>query len=112
MADRRNATPDLDALWMPFTASRRFKADPRMVSRAEGMHYYTADGRAVLDGTAGLWCVNAGHARPRIVEAIRRQAAELDYAPMFNFGHPQAFELARRLAELTPEGLEVPWALM
>jgi beta-alanine--pyruvate transaminase len=106
MADRSNATHDLDALWMPFTANRRFKADPRMVSRAEGMHYYTADGRAVLDGTAGLWCVNAGHARPRIVEAIRRQAAELDYAPMFNFGHPLAFEFARRLSELTPDGLD------
>jgi beta-alanine--pyruvate transaminase len=106
MADVRNATPDLDAFWMPFTPNRRFKADPRIVTRAEGMFYYTADGRQILDGTAGLWCVNAGHCRPRIVEAIRRQAGELDYASSFNLGHPLPFEFARRVAELTPEGLD------
>jgi beta-alanine--pyruvate transaminase len=78
----------LDAFWMPFTPNRAFKADPRMVIRAEGMHYYTPDGRAILDGTAGLWCVAAGHGQPRIVEGIQRAAAELDYATNFNMGHP------------------------
>ena len=81
----------LDAFWMPFTPNRTFKADPRMLVRAEGMHYYTPDGRAVLDGTAGLWCVAAGHAQPKITEAIRRAAGELDYAPAFNRGHPAVF---------------------
>lgn len=95
----------LDALWMPFTANREFKLAPRLLSRAEGMHYQTPQGRLVLDGTAGLWCVNAGHARPRITEAISRQAAEMDYAPPFQMGHPLAFELAERLVQLTPTGL-------
>nr|WP_315193340.1 aspartate aminotransferase family protein [uncultured Aquabacterium sp.] len=95
----------LDALWMPFTANREFKQAPRLLSRAEGMHYQTPQGRLVLDGTAGLWCVNAGHARPRITEAISRQAAEMDYAPPFQMGHPLAFELAARLVQLTPTGL-------
>ncbi len=96
----------LDAFWMPFTPNRAFKADPRMLVRAEGMHYYTPDGRAVLDGTAGLWCVAAGHAQPKIVEAIQRAAAELDYATSFNMGHPSAFEFANRLAGFLPEGLD------
>ena len=96
----------LDALWMPFTANREFKQAPRLLSRAEGMHYQTPQGRPVLDGTAGLWCVNAGHARPRITEAISRQAAEMDYAPPFQMGHPLAFELASRLVQLTPAGLD------
>ena len=96
----------LDALWMPFTANREFKQAPRLLSRAEGMHYQTPQGRPVLDGTAGLWCVNAGHARPRITEAISRQAAEMDYAPPFQMGHPLAFELAARLVQLTPAGLD------
>ena len=98
-------TPRMDAFWMPFTANRDFKQNPRLLSRAEGMHYWTPDGRQVLDGTAGLWCVNAGHARPRIVEAIARQAATLDFAPPFQMAHPLAFELAERLVELTPPGL-------
>lgn len=106
MADARNATPDLDAYWMPFTPNRRFKADPRTVVRAQGMYYYAPDGREILDGTAGLWCVNAGHCRPRIVEAIARQAGELDYASSFNLGHPKAFEFATRIAALTPQGLD------
>ena len=106
MADARNATPDLDAYWMPFTPNRRFKADPRIVTRAEGMYYYTPDGRQILDGTAGLWCVNAGHCRPKIVEAIARQAGEMDYATSFNLGHPKAFEFATRIADLTPAGLD------
>ena len=91
---------------MPFTPNRAFKADPRMVVRAEGVHYYTPDGRAILDATSGLWCCNAGHGRPRIVEAIQRAAAELDYAPNFNLGHPRAFEFANRLADILPAGLD------
>jgi beta-alanine--pyruvate transaminase len=97
--------PDLDAYWMPFTANRQFKKAPRMLARAEGMHFWTPEGRQILDGIAGLWCVNAGHARPKIVEAIRRQAGEMDFAPPFQMGHPKAFELAERLVELTPPGL-------
>ncbi|WP_395142379.1 aspartate aminotransferase family protein [Schlegelella aquatica] len=96
---------EFDAYWMPFTANRQFKKAPRLLARAEGMHYYTPDGRKVLDGVAGLWCVNAGHARPRIVDAIRAQAGEMDYAPPFQMGHPKAFELAERLVQLTPPGL-------
>ena len=97
---------DLQSYWMPFTPNRAFKKAPRLIARAKGMHYYTTDGRAVLDGTAGLWCCNAGHNRDPIVEAIRAQAAELDYAPAFQFGHPKAFELASRLAALAPGSLE------
>jgi len=93
---------DLDAFWMPFTANRQFKQTPRMLVKAEGMHYTTDDGRQVLDGTAGLWCVNAGHCRPKIVEAVRRQVGELDYAPPFQMGHPKAFELANKVAEILP----------
>jgi beta-alanine--pyruvate transaminase len=96
---------NLDAYWMPFTANRQFKKSPRMLARAEGMHFWTPEGRQILDGIAGLWCVNAGHARPKIVEAIRRQAGEMDFAPPFQMGHPKAFELAERLVELTPDGL-------
>jgi beta-alanine--pyruvate transaminase len=91
---------------MPFTANRQFKKAPRMFVAARDMHYTTSDGRQVLDGTAGLWCVNAGHARPKIVEAIARQAGELDYAPAFQMGHPKAFELANRLVDLAPDGLD------
>jgi beta-alanine--pyruvate transaminase len=96
----------LDAFWMPFTPNRAYKADPRMVARAEGMFYYTPDNRQILDGTSGLWCCAAGHARPRIVEAIRRAAGELDYAVTFNLGHPSAFEFANRLVGILPEGLD------
>ncbi len=96
---------DLQAFWMPFTANRQFKAAPRLLVGAEGMHYETADGRRIIDGVSGLWCVNAGHNRPRIVEAIRRQARQMDYAPPFQMGHPLAFELASRLAGLLPEGM-------
>ncbi len=97
---------DLSAFWMPFTANRQFKKSPRMFVAAKDMHYTTSDGRQVLDGTAGLWCVNAGHARPKIVEAIGRQAAELDYAPAFQMGHPKAFELANRIVDIAPKGLD------
>jgi beta-alanine--pyruvate transaminase len=96
----------LDAFWMPFTPNRQFKADPRMIVRAEGMHYFTPDGRPILDGTAGLWCVAAGHARPRIVSAIQKAAAELDYSTTFNLGHPLAFEFANRLAGVLPDGFD------
>jgi beta-alanine--pyruvate transaminase len=93
---------DLDAFWMPFTANRQFKQTPRMLVKAEGMHYTSDDGRQVLDGTAGLWCVNAGHCRPRIVEAVRKQVGELDFAPTFQMGQPKAFELANRLSGILP----------
>ncbi len=107
MSDRTSMVPnDLRAFWMPFTANRQFKKAPRLFVAAEGMHYTTADGRKVLDGTAGLWCCNAGHKRPRIVEAIARQAAELDYAPAFQMGHPKAFELANRVIDISPRGME------
>ena len=95
----------MDAHWMPFTANRQFKQAPRMLAKAAGMHYWTPEGRQILDGCAGLWCVNAGHSRPKIVKAIAEQAAEMDFAPPFNMGHPKAFELAERLVEITPEGL-------
>jgi len=101
--DRDSVPNDLSAFWMPFTANRQFKKAPRMFVAAEGMHYTTADGREVLDGTAGLWCCNAGHGRPKITEAIQTQAAELDYAPAFQMGHPKAFELANRLVDMAPE---------
>ncbi|MBX6425898.1 MAG: aspartate aminotransferase family protein [Variibacter sp.] len=97
---------DLAAYWLPFTPNRAFKKAPRLIARAKDMHYYTPDGRAVLDGTAGLWCTNAGHNRQPIVEAIQRQAAELDYAPAFQFAHPKSFELASRVAALAPENLD------
>jgi beta-alanine--pyruvate transaminase len=97
---------DLEAYWLPFTANRAFKAAPRLVARAKDMHYYTPDGRAVLDGTAGLWCTNAGHNRDPIVAAIQAQAAELDYAPAFQMSHPKAFELASRLAAMAPADLD------
>ncbi|WP_395757476.1 aspartate aminotransferase family protein [Achromobacter sp. EB05] len=93
-----------DAYWMPFTANRRYKRDPVLFSAAEGMHYIRPDGRRVLDGIAGLWCVNAGHRRPEIVEAIARTAYELDYAPSFQMSHPLAFELAEKLCEEAPAG--------
>ena len=95
----------MDAYWMPFTANRQFKKAPRLLAKAKGMLYWTPEGREVLDGVAGLWCVNAGHARPRIVKAIAQQAEEMDYAPPFQMGHPKAFELAERLVKLTPAGL-------
>jgi beta-alanine--pyruvate transaminase len=97
---------DLESYWIPFTPNRAFKAAPRLIARAKDMHYYTPDGRAVLDGTAGLWCTNAGHNRDPIVAAIRVQAAELDYAPAFQFSHPKAFELASRIVALAPGALD------
>ncbi len=93
------------AYWMPFTANRQFKKAPRLLTRAEGMHYWDDKGRQILDGVAGLWCVNAGHARPRIVQAIQQQAAEMDFCPPFQMAHPKAFELAERVAQIAPEGM-------
>jgi beta-alanine--pyruvate transaminase len=107
MSHRSNPAPnDLRAFWMPFTANRQFKKAPRMFVAAQDMHYTTSDDRQVMDGTAGLWCCNAGHGRPKIVEAVARQVAEMDYAPAFQVGHPKAFELANRLVDLAPEGID------
>jgi len=107
MSNRLDVAPnDLRAFWMPFTSNRQFKQAPRMFAAAEGMYYTTTEGRKVLDGTSGLWCCNAGHGRPKITEAIQKQAAELDYAPAFQIGHPKAFELANRLVDLSPDGMD------
>ncbi|HUY83462.1 MAG TPA: aminotransferase class III-fold pyridoxal phosphate-dependent enzyme, partial [Steroidobacteraceae bacterium] len=97
---------ELQAFWMPFTANRQFKTNPRLLARAEGTRYWTADGREILDAVAGLWCVNAGHGRREITEAIAAQAATMEFAPTFQMGHPSAFELANRLAALAPPGLD------
>ncbi|WP_028228738.1 aspartate aminotransferase family protein [Paraburkholderia ferrariae] len=102
----RPVIDDLSSFWMPFTANRQFKTAPRLLESAKGMYYRTTDGREVLDGSAGLWCVNAGHARDEIVAAITQQAATLDFAPTFQMGHPLAFEAAARVAELMPAGLD------
>jgi beta-alanine--pyruvate transaminase len=96
---------DLDAYWMPLTPNRAFKRSPRLVVGAKDMYYTTADGKQVLDGLATLWCVNAGHCRPKIVTAIGRQAGVLDYASSYSLGHPLAFEAAHRLVALAPEGI-------
>jgi beta-alanine--pyruvate transaminase len=106
MPDTTRSAPSLEAHWMPFTANRAFKRAPRLLVSASGMHYTAADGRRILDGTAGLWCVNAGHAREPIVRAIAESAARLDYAPGFQMGHPGSFALAERLAALLPGDLD------
>ena len=105
-ADFGNNRPDMSAHWMPFTANRQFKADPRLLSEANGMYYRTPEGQEVLDAVSGLWCVNLGHGRVEIAEAVHRQLLTLDYAPSFNMGHPLAFEFARKLAEIAPPGLD------
>jgi beta-alanine--pyruvate transaminase len=97
---------NLESFWMPYSDNRYFKQNPRMLARAEGMSYYTPEGREILDGTAGLWCCNAGHGRREIVEAIQKQAALMDFAPTFQLGHPIAFEAAARVAEMTPAGVD------
>jgi beta-alanine--pyruvate transaminase len=97
---------DLDAFWMPFTANRQFKSAPRILVSAKDMHFSTEDGRNVLDGTAGLWCVNAGHCRPKITAAIQKQAGELDYGPIFQMGHPGPFQVAERLKQMLPGDLD------
>jgi beta-alanine--pyruvate transaminase len=93
------------AFFMPFSMNRQFKKAPRLVSRAEGIHYYTPEGRQIIDGTSGLWCVNAGHCRPAIAEGVAKGVATLDFAPPFQLGHPLAFEFADKIAALAPEGL-------
>jgi beta-alanine--pyruvate transaminase len=100
------AATNLEAFWMPFTANRQFKSKPRIMVSAKDMHFTTEDGRQVLDGTAGLWCVNAGHCRPKIIEAIHKQVSTLDYAPAFQMGHPGAFQLAERLVTMLPGDLD------
>lgn len=97
---------DLDSYWMPFTGNRQFKTEPRIIVGADGWHYRSADGRKILDGLSGLWCCGAGHNRSELAQAIAAQAQELDYAPAFQFGHPKAFQLAQKLRDLTPSGLE------
>jgi beta-alanine--pyruvate transaminase len=99
-------TLDLEAFWMPFTANRQFKETPRLIASAEGMYYTSIDGRKVIDGSAGLWCVNAGHGRKQIAAAVERQLMTLDFAPSFQMGHPIAFDFAKRLAEIAPKGLD------
>ena len=98
--------PDLQAYWMPFTGNRLFKKHPRLIVRAEGVHCWTHDGKKVLDSIAGLWCCNAGHCHPKIVEAIQSQAATLDYATAFQLGHPKVFELANKLTDIAPDGFD------
>jgi beta-alanine--pyruvate transaminase len=106
-ADPATQPPEvMDAFWMPFSANRQFKKRPRMLVGAEGVHYRDADGREILDGTSGLWCCNAGHGRKRIVDAIQRQAATMDFAPTFQMGHPLPFVLAERLVEIAPAPLK------
>src|SRR5262244_618887 len=107
LAPRAASVPnDLESYWMPFTANRAFKKAPRLIAGAKDMHYFTTDGRRLLDAGAGMWCCNAGHNRDPIVAAIQHQAAELDYAPAFQFGHPKAFELASRVSALAPGDLD------
>ncbi|MCF6780460.1 aspartate aminotransferase family protein [Stutzerimonas stutzeri] len=97
--------PHAEHFWMPFTANRQFKANPRLLESAQGMYYTDTSGRQVIDGTAGLWCCNAGHSRPEITEAVSRQIAKMDFAPTFQMGHPLPFELAERLVEIAPPGI-------
>src|SRR6202042_734428 len=97
---------DLEAFWMPFTANRQFKAKPRILAKASGMHYWTPEGRQILDGVAGLWCVNAGHGRQEIAQAVANSLETLDYAPPFQMAHPAAFQLANALVKMAPAGLD------
>jgi beta-alanine--pyruvate transaminase len=106
MSAHRLSRSELEAFWMPFTANRQFKDAPRLLARAAGMHYWTDDGRQILDGVAGLWCVNAGHCREEISAAVSRQISTMDYAPPFQMGHPPAFELANTLVRLLPGDLD------
>lgn len=101
-----NVPNDLEAFWMPFTANRAFKRAPKMIAGAKDMHYFTTDGRKIIDAASGMWCSNAGHGRDQISAAIAAQAEELDFSPPFQFGQPKAFELASRIADLAPAGLD------
>ena len=106
LADHAFTREELEAHWMPFTANRHFKAKPRMLSRAKGVHYWTSEGRQILDGVAGLWCVNAGHGRTEIAQAVAQSLTQMDFAPPFNMGHPQAFALANAVKKISPAGLD------
>jgi beta-alanine--pyruvate transaminase len=106
LADFDTSPNNLESFWMPFTANRQFKSKPRLLVGAKDMHYTAIDGRRILDGTAGLWCVNAGHGRQPIVDAVRDQTARMDYAPAFQMGHPMVFELASRLSAMLPGDLD------
>jgi len=97
---------ELEAFWLPFTANRQFKANPRLLAKASGMHYWTPEGRQILDGVAGLWCVNAGHGRREITQAVASQLETMDYAPPFQMGHPGAFALANELVKIAPGRLD------
>ncbi|ABE38526.1 aspartate aminotransferase family protein [Rhodopseudomonas pseudopalustris] len=101
-----NVPNDLEAFWMPFTANRAFKRAPKMIAGAKDMHYFTTDGRKIIDAASGMWCSNAGHGRTEISAAIAAQAEALDFSPPFQFGQPKAFELASRIVELAPDGLD------
>ena len=105
-ADFGDNRPDMSAFWMPFTANRQFKADPRLLAEASGMYYRTPEGREILDGTSGLWCVNAGHGRVEIADAVYRQLMKLDFAPTFQMAHPIVFEFAKALSDIAPPGLD------
>jgi beta-alanine--pyruvate transaminase len=105
-APRAFSREELEAHWMPFSANRHFKANPRLLSHARGVHYWTADGREILDGVAGLWCVNAGHGRKEISQAVARSLEQMDFAPPFNMGHPQAFDLANKVKAIAPAGMD------
>ncbi len=104
MSVAKNLPNDFESLWMPFSANKHFKSNPRLLSRAKGMYYFTPSGEKILDGVAGLWCCNAGHNRNEIVKAIKDQAEEMDFAPAFNMGHPKSFQLSSKLSQISPEG--------
>ena len=104
MSVAKNLPNDFDSLWMPFSANKHFKSNPRLLSRAKGMYYFTPSGEKILDGVAGLWCCNAGHNRDEIVKAIKDQAEEMDFAPAFNMGHPKSFQLSSKISQISPEG--------
>ena len=103
---KQENTLNLDNFWIPFTANKAFKAEPRLLVEADGMYYTSDDDKKILDGIAGMWCCNAGHCHPHIVKAVQDQIATMDYATAFNMSHPKAFELAEKISQLTPEGLD------
>src|SRR3546814_552199 len=103
----RYAANTLENHWMPFTSNRDFKQDPRLLVKSEGLYYWNHHGDKLIDGSSGLFCCAAGHGRKEIADAVHAQLLEMDYGPHFQTGHPSSFELARRVAQLTPEGLEI-----
>ena len=103
---KQSNTLNLENFWIPFTANKAFKEEPRLLVEAKGMFYKSEDDRQILDGIAGLWCCNAGHCHPHIVKAVQDQIATMDYATAFNMSHPKAFQLAEKISEITPKGLD------